>query len=185
MTTRAPRADAIRNRARLLATARDALIAGESAITFDEIARRAGVGIGTLYRHFATRQDLLEALYREEVGGLLDLEARLRDAEAPAKALRAWLTAFVDVLIAKRVIGPALSAIIGPEAPMPMAGDTLTAAVRRMVGRAVEAGTFDPAIDPVDLLRALSGTIGVAIDDRAAERARRMVDVLLAGARPA
>jgi AcrR family transcriptional regulator len=169
----------------LLATARAALVAGESDISFDEIARRAGVGIGTLYRHFANRQELLEALYREEVGALLDLESTLAASQAPEAALREWLLAFVDVLVAKRVIGPALSAIIGPEAAPPASGETLKDAVRRLTATAVAAGTFDRSIDPVDLLRAISGTIGIAIDDdRASERARRMVDVLLAGARP-
>jgi AcrR family transcriptional regulator len=183
-TPRRPRSDAVRNRAALLATARSAILGGESDIGLDEVARRTGVGIGTLYRHFANRRELLEALYREEVGTLLDLETELARSQPPDVALRTWLIAFVDVLIAKKVIGPALSAIIGPETTMPMSGDTLMDAVRRLASRAAEAGGFDRSIDPVDLLRAVSGTVGVAVDDRAGERARRMVDVLLAGARP-
>ena len=182
---RRPRSDAVRNRASLLATARSAILGGESDIGLDEIARRAGVGIGTLYRHFANRQELLEALYREEIATLLNLELCLAQSAAPDVALRTWLIAFVDVLIAKKVIGPALSAIIGPETPMPVSGDTLMDAVRRLASSAADAGGFDRSIDPVDLLRAISGTVGVAVDDRADERARRMVDILLAGARPA
>lgn len=182
---RRPRSDAVRNRALLLATARSAILGGESDVGLDEIARRSGVGIGTLYRHFANRQELLEALYREEIVTLLDLEMRLAQSAPPDVALRTWLIAFVDVLIAKKVIGPALSAIIGPGTPMPVSGDTLMDAVRRLASSAADAGVFDRSIDPVDLLRAISGTVGVAADDRADERARRMVDVLLAGARPA
>lgn len=183
-TPRRPRADAVRNRALLLATARAAILGGESDVGLDEIARRAGVGIGTLYRHFANRQELLEALYREEIGALLGLETELARSQPPDIALRQWLIAFVDVLIAKKVIGPALSAIIGPETPMPVSGDTLMDAVRRLASRAAKAGDFDRSVDPVDLLRAISGTVGVAVDDRAGERARRMVDVLLVGTRP-
>ncbi len=160
------------------------MLAGDIGISLEEVARRAGVGIGTLYRQFANRQELLEALYREEVGTLVELETTLTASATPERALREWLLAFVDVLMAKRIIGPALTAIIGPETSLPASGDTLKEAIRRLTARAASAGSFDPSLDPVDLLRALSGTIGIAVDDRASERARRMVDVLLAGVRP-
>src|SRR5258708_17634570 len=90
-STRKPRADAVRNRERVLDAAKAVFSAGGPEASLEAVARRAGVGIGTLYRHFPTREALFEAVYRREVEHLADLAQQLKGEVAPAEALRRWL----------------------------------------------------------------------------------------------
>ena len=109
---RKPRADAQRNRDRLLAAAKAAFADLGADVSLDEITRRAGVEIGTLYRHFPSRDALVEAVYRREVQHLAEAAARLGKSFA-GDALHEWMLLFVDYIAAKKVIAPALGTIVG------------------------------------------------------------------------
>src|SRR5437868_2401711 len=100
--TRKPRADSQRNRDQLLAAAKAAFTESGADVALEAIARKAGVGIGTLYRHFATRESLLAAVYRREVDQLAGAVEPLLAAHRPVEALRAWLNLLVDYMATKR-----------------------------------------------------------------------------------
>jgi AcrR family transcriptional regulator len=106
ITDRKPRADAQRNRERVLEVAKQEFTRVGANASLEDIAKKAGVGPGTLYRHFPTREDLLVAVYRSEVEKLAAAERTLADREAPVEALRAWLLLFVDAVETKHIIAP-------------------------------------------------------------------------------
>src|SRR6202167_2658482 len=107
---RKPRADAVRNRERVLEAAKSVFSAGGADASLEAVARRAGVGIGTLYRHFPTRETLFEAVYRREVEQLADLAEQLKaDDVAPAEALRRWLRSNVEFVATKKGMSAALA----------------------------------------------------------------------------
>src|ERR1700758_1867694 len=110
---RKPRADAQRNRERILEVAKDAFTKSNDDINLDDVAKQADVGAGTLYRHFPTRDALLEAVYRTEVEKLAAAERKFAQAMPPIQALRAWMLLFVDYIAAKHIIAPALNTYIG------------------------------------------------------------------------
>src|SRR5438876_11725942 len=101
-TLRKPRADAVRNRERVLQAAKRVFSAGGSDASLEAVAKRAGVGIGTLYRHFPTREALFEAVYRREVDQLSELAEQLKSAPEPVDALRRWLKANVELVATKK-----------------------------------------------------------------------------------
>lgn len=182
---RQQRSDARENRARLMAVARAAFTGGELDIRFDEIARRAGVGIGTLYRHFPTREALIEAVYRSEVEALGQAASRLADTHAPTDALREWMRLFVDYIAAKQVIAPALKALVGDASALfASSGAEVRHALSTLVARAVASGDIRADLDPLDLLRALVGVANVADAPDWEASAKRLVDILIAGSRP-
>ena len=109
---RKPRADAQRNRTRILEIAKDAFARSGANISLDEVARQAHIGAGTLYRHFPTRDSLLEAVYRTEVEKLAAAEREFGESMPPAEALRAWMLLFVDYRN-EQIIAPALNNIVG------------------------------------------------------------------------
>src|SRR6476620_917354 len=104
---RKPRTDAQRNRERILEVAKRAFTRSGANASLDDIAKEAGVGPGTLYRHFPTRDELLEAVYRTEVEKLAAAERKFTETLPPVEALRAWLLLFVDYIATKRIIAPA------------------------------------------------------------------------------
>ena len=110
---RKPRTDAQLNRERLLEVAKEAFTRSGPNASLDDIAREAGVGAGTLYRHFPTRDALIEAVYRTEVEKLAAAEQKFSDAMPPVEALRAWMLLFVDYIAAKQIIAPALNSLVG------------------------------------------------------------------------
>src|SRR6516164_962787 len=110
---RKPRADAQRNRERILEVAKEAFTRSGADVSLDEIAKQAGVGPGTLYRHFPTRDALLEAVYRTEVEKLAAAEREFAATMPPVAALRAWMLLFVDYVAAKQIIAPALNTLVG------------------------------------------------------------------------
>src|SRR3979411_1311747 len=116
-TVRRPRADAVRNRERVLEAAKAVVRAGGSDASLEAVAKRAGVGIGTLYRHFPTREALFEAVYRREVDQLSELAEQLKNAPEPVDALRRWLKANVELVATKKgmIAAPALAGPIPPE----------------------------------------------------------------------
>ncbi len=183
---RKPRADAERNRARILAVARDAFTRMGPDVSMDEVAKLAEVGPGTLYRHFPNRDALLETVYRIEVERLARAVEELSATLPPVEALRAWLKLFVDYMATKYLILPALNAIVGgPSRIFTATGEMLTGAIERLVRAAVQSGDIRGDIDPMDLLRALAGMANVASAPDWSEGAKRMVDILILGSRPA
>src|SRR5579864_9491540 len=108
-TTRSQRADAVRNRERLLEAAKAVFSAGGPDASLEAVARRAGVGIGTLYRHFPTREALFEAVYRREVQQLADLAERLKEEAQPVEALRQWMRSNVRFVATKKGMSAALA----------------------------------------------------------------------------
>lgn len=185
MRRRRPRSDGRKNRERLLETARTAFGAGEIDIPLDEIARRTGVGIGTLYRHFPNRDALIEAVYRDELNRLAVAATHLAETQPPVEALRAWLILFVDYIATKQVIAPALNSLLGGTDEIYADSRTvLTAAIDGLVARAMASGDIRPDIEPVDLLCALGGISNYATGPGWEARAKRLVDVLIVGSRP-
>src|SRR6202166_1442707 len=110
---RKPRADAQRNRERILEVAKEAFARHGANASLDDIAKQVGVGPGTLYRHFPTREELLQAVYRSEMEKLAAAERRFAQSMPPIEPLRAWLLLFVDAIEQKKIIAPVLSMLIG------------------------------------------------------------------------
>src|SRR6202022_3142274 len=139
---RKPRADAIRNRERVLEAAKAVFNAGGPEASLEAVAKRAGVGIGTLYRHFPTRESLFEAVYRREVQQLGDLAEQLKNDAAPVDALRRWLRSNVEFVATKKGMSAALALAAGPP-PSELTAfsyDRLTKAIALLLDRAVAAG---------------------------------------------
>ena len=182
---RKPRMDAQRNRERILEVAKDAFARSGAGTSLDDIAKQAGVGAGTLYRHFPTRDTLLEAVYRTEVEKLAAAERKLAQDLSPVEALRAWMLLFVDYIATKQIIAPALNTLVGgPSKVYEASGAQITGAIRALVERAIESGDIRRDLDPLDLLRALIGVSNVACGPDWQQSARRLVDILITGSRP-
>ena len=179
---RKPRADAQRNRERILEIAKQAFTRSGVNISLDDVGRQAGVGAGTLYRHFPTRDALLEAVYRSEVEKLAAAEKELAATMTPIEALRAWMMLFVDYIATKQIIAPALNTLVGgPSKVYEASGAQITGAIRALVERAIESGDIRRDLDPLDLLRALIGVSNVACGPDWQQSARRLVDILITG----
>ena len=181
---RRPRSDGQRNREHLLNVAKTAFTAGEIDIPLDEVARRAGVGIGTLYRHFPNRDALIEAVYRVELDRLADAAPVLATQHPPVEALRAWMRLFVDYIAAKQVIAPALNGLVGGTSALyAQSGIVLQGAIDTLVAAAVASGDLNAEIEPIDLLRALAGVSNFSAGPGWETSAKRLVDILIAGSR--
>ena len=181
---RMPRADAQRNRERILEVAKEAFTRSGANVSLDEVAKQAGVGAGTLYRHFPTRDALLEAVYRSEVAKLAAAEVEFARTMAPVEALRAWMLLFVDYIAAKQIIAPALNTMVGgPSKVFQATGGQVKDAIAALVRRAVESGDLRPDVEPLDLLRALVGVSNVALGGDWKQSARRLVEILILGSR--
>ena len=182
---RKPRADAQRNRERILAVAKQEFTRSGANASLEDIIKKAAVGPGTLYRHFPTREDLLVAVYQSEMQKLAAAERDLADSMSPVEALRAWLLLFVDAVETKQVIAPVLNTLIGdPKKVFEASHAAIHEAIRALVKRAIKSGGIRKDLDPIDLLRALVGVANVATGPDWRQSARRLVDILIAGARP-
>jgi AcrR family transcriptional regulator len=138
-----------------------------------------------LYRHFPTRDSLLEAVYRTEVEKLAAAERKFAGSMPPVEALRAWMLLFVDYIAAKHVIAPALNKIVGgPSRLFETTTAQIKGAIEALVKRAVESGDIRPDLEPLDLLRALIGVSNVASGPDWVRSAKRLVDILILGSRP-
>src|SRR5580693_8236228 len=179
------RMDAQRNRDRVLEVAREAFTRLGADASLDDVAKQAGVGAGTLYRHFPTRDELLKAVYRSEVEKLAAAEQKFAETMPPMAALRAWMLLFVDYIAAKKIIAPALNNMVGgPSKVFEASHDQIWAAIRALVKRAIKSGDVRKDLDPIDLLRALIGVANVATSPDWQQSARRLVDILITGSRP-
>ena len=183
---RRPRADAQRNRERILEVAKAAFTRHGADASLDEIAKQAGVGAGTLYRHFPTRDALIESVYRSEVERLAAAESRFAAEMAPIDALRAWMLTLIDYIAAKHIIAPALNSVVGgPSRLYEGSRSQIQGAIDKLVKRAKKSGDVRKDLDPSDLLRALIGVSHVGTGSDWQLSARRLVDILIAGSRPA
>jgi AcrR family transcriptional regulator len=182
---RKPRTDAQRNRERILEVAKEAFTHSGANTSLDDIAKEAGVGAGTLYRHFPTRDALLEAVYRTEVEKLAAAERELAEKLSPVNALRAWMLLFVDYIATKQLIAPALNTLVGGSSKVYESSRAqVQGAIEALVKRAIKSGDIRRDLDPFDLLRALIGVSNVALGDDWRQSARRLVDILITGSRP-
>ena len=168
LSTRAPRADAARNRLRLLDAAKAIFAAGGADASLEAVARRAEVGVGTLYRHFPTREALYEAVYRREVDELSALAERLRHDAAPEAALRAWVDALIEFVATKKGMARALALAAHNKTLSAYSFERLAGAVALLLDRLAldrRASASGPRrqIAPDDFLRALIG-ITFALD---------------------
>ena len=182
---RKPRVDAQRNRERILEVAKEAFTRSGANASLDDIAKQAGVGPGTLYRHFPTREELLQAVYRSELEKLAAAERKFAQTMMPIEALRAWLLLFVDAIAAKQLIAPALNTLVGDHKKVFAASYAqMQEAIRSLVKRAIKSGDIRKDLEPMDLLRALIGVANVASSPDWQPSAKRLVDILIAGSRP-
>jgi AcrR family transcriptional regulator len=182
---RKPRMDAQRNRGRILEVAKEAFTRFGADASLDDIAKQAGVGAGTLYRHFPTRDARIEALYRSEVEKLAAAEGRFAETLSADEALRAWMLLFVDHIAAKQIIAPALNSVVGgPSKLYEGSRGLIQGAIDALVKRAIKRGDIRRDLDPFDLLRALIGVSHVASGPGWQQSARRLVDILITGSRP-
>jgi AcrR family transcriptional regulator len=182
---RKPRADAQRNRQLILDVAKAAFTRHGANTSLDDVAQEAGVGAGTLYRHFPTRDALLEAVYNTEVEKLAAAQLELSAKLPPVEALRAWMLLFVDYVAAKHIIAPALNSIVGgPSKLYEGSREKVSGAIATLVNGAIQSGDIRPDLEPFDLLRALIGVSNVATSPDWQQSARRLVDILITGSRP-
>jgi AcrR family transcriptional regulator len=182
---RKPRSDARRNRERILEVAKEAFARSGANASLDDIAKEAGVGPGTLYRHFPTREELLGAVYRSEVEKLAAAERRFAETLPPIEALRAWMLLFVDYIAAKQIIAPVLNALVGdPKKVFEASYAQVWEAIRALVKRAIKSGDIRKDLDAIDLLRALIGVANTATSPDWQQSAKRLVDILVMGSRP-
>ena len=183
---RKPRTDAQHNRERILEAAKEAFTRSGANTSLDDIAKQAGVGAGTLYRHFPTRDALLEAVYRTEVEKLAAAARDFAESMRPLEALRAWMLLFVDYIAAKQIIAPALNTVVGGSSRLYEGSrGQIQAAIDALAKRAIESGDIRSDLDPFDLLRALIGVSHVASGPDWQRSAKRLVDILITGSRPA
>ena len=174
---RKPRADAVRNRERVLEAAKAVFSAGGSEASLEAVARQAGVGIGTLYRHFPTREALYEAVYRREV-------EQLQNAPEPVEALRRWLRANVQFVATKKGMVAALALVAaGSSELQAYSFDRLTKAIGTLLSRAVAAGAIRDDISAEDVLRALIGMCYMHDQPGWQTTALRLLDVFVDGLR--
>jgi AcrR family transcriptional regulator len=182
---RKPRADAKRNRERLLEVAKKVFTRDGAAASLDDIARRSGIGNATLYRHFPTRDALIEAVYRSEVEKLAAAEELFAATLPPLEALRAWMLLFIDHVAAKTLIIPAMNTVVGGSMRLIEGSRSLIhAAFITSVKRAIASGELRADTDPSDFVRALVGIFHTTALPGWEQSARRLVDILITGSRP-
>jgi AcrR family transcriptional regulator len=182
-TDRRPRADAVRNRELLLSAAADAFAAGGADVPLEDIARSAGVGIGTLYRHFPTREALVEAVYRNEIDVLCERADELLETMPPDLALAEWMRLFVRHVATKKGMLSVLKPLLSSNPSFfDQTRGRATAAATKLLEAGVAAGTVRGDIDGGDLIRAVGG-ICMSTDQERSEASERLVGLLFDGLR--
>jgi AcrR family transcriptional regulator len=185
--SRPMRADARRNYERLLSAAFAAFAEhGADDVSLEEIARRAGVGIGTLYRHFPTRQALLEAVYRDQVDAMRAKADELLKSDSPREALAEWLHALTIFSSTKRNLTSALLETLGKDSELLSAcSAVICGAADELLGRAIQAGAVRPDADGKDLIR-LVHAVNIASQTGPADPGQRdrLIGIILDGLRP-
>jgi AcrR family transcriptional regulator len=184
-TTQRPlRADAQRNRDLLLAAAAAAFALDGGEVTLESIARAAGVGIGTLYRHFPTREALVDAAYRSELARLCDSVPDLLATQAPDAALRAWMDSFVDYMTTKRGMAEALRAVVASGGnPFAESRARLLGAIGALLAAGAAARLLRDDVNPDDVLVGISGVSVLAAEPAQRDQAGRLLDLIMDGLR--
>jgi AcrR family transcriptional regulator len=181
LLTRPKRADARRNYEKILAAAREAFAEGGESTALEEIARRAGVGIGTLYRHFPSRQALLEALYVDEVEEVCRSAAELEDAE-PWEALSSWVERLIGYIATKQALAAELLAYVDRDAELfKTSRAALWGAGEPLLERAQEAGIVRPDVEIGEMIQMVIGIAKIPTADP--QQTARMVRIALDGLR--
>jgi AcrR family transcriptional regulator len=181
---RRPRADALRNRERVMEAAKIVFSAGGPEASLEAVARQAGVGIGTLYRHFPTREDLFEAVYRREVEQLSELAEQLKAEASPTEALRRWLRSTVQFVATKKGMMAALAIVMNANSELAAYSyGHLTAAIGALLKRAVDASEVRADVNADDLLRALIGMCYMHDQPGWQDSVLRLLDVFVDGLR--
>jgi AcrR family transcriptional regulator len=178
------RADAQRNRDKLLAAATEAFAAEGEEVALETVAARAGVGIGTLYRHFPNRDALVVAAYRHEVDALCAAAADLLATEPADTALRAWTERFLDYIATKRGMGTALRAAAANDSPLfARTREQILGALRLLLDAGAAAGTLRADVDPTDVMRVINGIWYLPSGPQWRADVRRMLDLVIDGLR--
>jgi AcrR family transcriptional regulator len=182
---RARVAEGRRNRRTLLDVATRAFASGSGTVTLESIARDAGLGIGTLYRHFPTRLALVEAVYEDQIERLEAIAEELLRAQSPALALREWMNSFLDWAATKQGMVDALRVIItSGRVEEGQMRRQLIAIVARFLDAGSRAGDLRSDVDAADVAATLAGVLAVAPHPRQRPQAERMLDLLIEGLRP-
>jgi AcrR family transcriptional regulator len=182
---RKQRSDAQQNRERILAVAKEAFTKSGANASLEDIDKQAGVGPGTLYRHFPSREELLKAVYNAAVEKMAKAGQEFAKTLPPVEALRAWMLLFVDYIAEKQLIAPALNTLVDdPKKLFEASYAQIWEAIRALVKRAIKSGDIREDLDAIDLLRALVGVANVATSPDWQQSARRLVDILILGSRP-
>ncbi len=184
LAARPLRADARRNRDALLSTAAQLFAEKGVEVSLEEVARQSGVGIGTLYRHFPTREALIADVYRREVDQLCDGVAELLATLPPAAALEEWMHRFVSYVATKRGMAAALKSMVAANSELfTTSRAKINEAMAQLVSAAVDAGSVRPDADPDDVLRAMSGFCLISEEPGWQDQALRLVSLLVDGLR--
>lgn len=178
-------AQARRNRASLIAAATRAFSSGDRRVSLESIAEGAGVGIGTLYRHFPTREALVEAVYHDQIERLREGARELLAVHPPAVALRLWMDLFMDWAVAKHGMIDTLRVMISSGAiEFDQMRAELTAGVGEFIGAGGATGDLRTDVNPTDVAATLAGILAVAGEPEQHEQATRMLDLLMDALRP-
>jgi AcrR family transcriptional regulator len=182
---KAMRADARENRERLLRAAGERFAGGGPDVSLEAIARTAGVGIGTLYRHFPTREALIEAVYRNEVDQLCAAAGQLLAERPPADALAEWMERFVAYATTKRGLAGALKAVAAAQSDLfPTTRERQLAAIAELLRAGIAAGEIRPDVAAEDVLTSMNAVWTIAAEgERWAAQARRVLRLLMDGLR--
>jgi AcrR family transcriptional regulator len=180
------RADAQRNREKVLSAATAAFAEEGEAVALETIAARAGVGIGTLYRHFPSREALVAAAYRNEVDALCAAAADLVGSLPADQALRAWAERFADYIATKRAMGDALRSAAGSGSDSPLFAETrerILGALRLLLEAGAASGTLRADVDPTDVMRVINGIWYLPNGPEWRADVGRMLDLVIDGLR--
>ncbi|GII29373.1 TetR/AcrR family transcriptional regulator [Planotetraspora mira] len=178
------RADAQRNREKILSTAVRVFAEQGLGANFDQIAKEAGVGAGTLYRNFPTRESLVEAAYRNELSRLCDAAPDLLMRMPPHEAIRAWMGRFIDYATAKLGMADALRAVIDSGGnPYAHSREMMLESISSLLDAGIAAGTIRSDITPADMLASLTGIALASHKPEQREQAERLLDLTMDGLR--
>ena len=175
------RADAQRNEDRLLEAAAAAFSSDGASASVKDIARAAGVGVGTLYRRFPSKELLIEATYRHEVQDLCDAAPQLAASRPPRDALRAWMELFLEFMAAKQGMADALRVVLTDEAERLQTRAELTAAISHLLAAGAAQSAIRPQAQASDVLMALGGISLITASEGRPDLPARLIDLLLHG----